>query len=116
MSGISAPRFRSTGGLDAARRLGARRCRKLALIVAALLMLATTPVASQTAAQAAAALLLVTTVDQNAIMRQYAPPLVRPPTLGGRLSLPVAGIPDERLADTRFTLRAVDLEGVVTLD
>jgi hemolysin activation/secretion protein len=81
-------------------------------------MLAVTPVAAQTQAQAqilTQAPVLVT-IDQNAIMRQYVAPPTRPPTFGGRMSLPVAGIPDARLAETRFRLSAVDLEGVVTLN
>jgi hemolysin activation/secretion protein len=84
--------------------------RDLALVLVAILMLAVTPVAAQVQAP------LQVTIDQNAIMRQYAPPPTRPPSLGGRMSLPVAGISAEHLAETRFRLTAVDLEGVVTLD
>ena len=55
------------------------------------------------------------TIDQNAIMRQYAPPLTRPKSLGGTMGAPIAGIPVERLGETRFRLASVDLEGTITL-
>jgi hemolysin activation/secretion protein len=52
---------------------------------------------------------------QNAVMRQYAPPLARPKSLGGAMGAPIAGIPAERLGETRFRLASVDLEGATTL-
>ena len=56
------------------------------------------------------------TVDQNAIMRQYAPPLTRPKSLGGTVSAPIAGIPVERLGEVRFRLTSIEIEGAVTLN
>jgi len=54
--------------------------------------------------------------DQNAIIRQYSPPLRRPPSIGLRVTAPVAGIAPERLAETRFRLTAVDIVGMTSLD
>jgi hemolysin activation/secretion protein len=74
--------------------------------------LAAWPLAAQTPAQ----IPFQITVDQNAIMRQYAPPLTRPKSLGGVVSAPIAGIPAERLGETRFRLIALEIEGAQSLN
>src|SRR5258708_6633108 len=56
------------------------------------------------------------TIDQNAIMRQFVPPLRRPPTVGIRIEAPIGGVPPERLAETPFRLLSVDVEGVQSVD
>jgi hemolysin activation/secretion protein len=56
------------------------------------------------------------TIDQNAIMRQFVPPLRRPPTVDIRVEAPVGGVPPERLAETRFRLLSVDVEGVQSVN
>lgn len=85
-----------------------------ALCLSVLIALALDPPAA--VAQTAAQIPLEITVDQNAIIRQYAPPLKRPPTIGVRVSAPVAGIPAEKLGETQFTLTSVAVEGAVSLD
>jgi hemolysin activation/secretion protein len=59
---------------------------------------------------------LEATINQNALMRQeLAPPPKRQSTLRGRLGEPIAGVPPEKLAETRFTLRAVDFQGLAAV-
>ena len=111
-------------GLDAAGRLalglslGAWRVsggtvfRFLALLLSLGTTLAALPLAAQTASQVPFQI----TIDQNAIMRQYAPPLTRPKSLGGTVSAPIAGIPPERLGENRFRLTSIEIEGAVTLN
>ena len=55
-------------------------------------------------------------IDQSSVLQRFEPPLRRPPTLGITLGEDVAGVPAAELARVRFTLRAVDLEGVESLD
>ena len=55
-------------------------------------------------------------IDQSSVLQRYEPPLRRPPTLGITLGEDVAGVPAAELARVRFMLRAVDLEGVESLD
>ena len=55
---------------------------------------------------------LEATINQNAFMRQeIAPQPARERTLRGRLGEPIAGVPPEKLKETRFTLTSVDLQG-----
>jgi hemolysin activation/secretion protein len=64
------------------------------------------------AAQNAALIPLEATINQNAVMRQeISPPPTRQRSLRGRLGEPIAGVPPEKLAETRFTLTAVDFVG-----
>ena len=88
----------------------------LDLVLAASLMVAAPPVVAQTADQAIIAAAREVTADQNAILRQYSPPLRTPGSIGLRVTAPVAGIPPEHLAETRFRLTAVDIEGMTSLD
>lgn len=81
------------------------------MLLSLAISLAAWPLAAQTPAQ----IPFQITVDQNAIMRQYAPPLTRPKSLGGVVSAPVAGIPAERLGETRFRLTAFEIEGAHSL-
>lgn len=54
---------------------------------------------------------LEATINQNAVMRQeLSPPPKRAATLRGRLGEPIAGVPPEKLEQTRFKLTAVDFE------
>ncbi len=54
---------------------------------------------------------LEATINQNAIMRrEVAPPPTRQRTLRGRLGEPIAGVPPEKLTETRFTLTAIDFQ------
>src|SRR4029077_13752380 len=81
--------------------------------VLALLSIATWlgPGAAQTA-QNRAIVPLEATINHNAIMRQETvPPPTRERTLRGRLGEPIAGVPAEKLGETRITLRAVDFDG-----
>ena len=55
-------------------------------------------------------------IDQSSVLQRFEPPLRRPPTLGITLGQDVAGVPAAELARVRFTLRAVDLEGVESID
>jgi hemolysin activation/secretion protein len=72
-------------------------------------VLASLPLAAQTVGD------LLKGVDQNAIMRQYAPPLARPKSLGATVTLPVAGIAPDKLGDTRFRLASIEIEGTQSL-
>ncbi len=97
-------------------------CRRLAcwgrlgLVLVASLIVAAPPIAAQTVDQAVIAGAREVIADQNAIIRQYSPPLRRPPSIGLRVTAPVAGIAPERLAETRFRLTAVDIVGMTSLD
>jgi hemolysin activation/secretion protein len=82
------------------------------LLLLAVTLLAAPPLEAQTRGEVP----FQTTIDQNAIMRQYTPPLTRPKSLGGRVSAPIAGIPPERLGETRFHLTSVEIEGATTLN
>jgi hemolysin activation/secretion protein len=99
-------------------RSGGRRAnaetflRFLAFIVSFLIAL----VPLVTAAQTPGEVPFQVTIDQNAIMRQYAPPLTRPKSLGGTMGAPIAGIPAEQLGETSFRLASVDVEGAITLN
>jgi hemolysin activation/secretion protein len=54
---------------------------------------------------------LEATINQNAVMRQeILPPPARQRPLRGRLGEPIAGVPPERLTETRFRLAGVDFE------
>jgi hemolysin activation/secretion protein len=89
--------------------LGRAHAFALALIVLLLLI----PVFSlaPAAAQSPALIPLEATITQNAIMRQeLAPPPVRQRTLRNRLGEPIAGVPPEKLKETRFKLAAVDFQ------
>jgi len=86
------------------------------IVLVASLIVAAPPIAAQTADQAVIAAAREVTADQNAIIRQYSRPLTKPPSIGLRVTAPVAGIPPERLAETRFRLTAVDIEGMTVLD
>lgn len=68
-------------------------------------------------AQNAAVLVpLGATINQNAIIRQEISPTPTPQRpLRGRLGEPIAGVPPEKLAETRFTLTAVDFQGPADL-
>lgn len=83
-----------------------------ALTFALTLALAATPVLAQNPEQTA----LQVTIDQDAIMRQFAPPLRRPPTLGIRIEAPIGGVEPGKFAETRFRLLSVDVEGVQSVD
>jgi hypothetical protein len=84
----------------------------VARLLALLLSLAVTLAPQPLAAQALGEVRFPITIDQNAIMRQYAPPLTRPKTVGVSVSAPIAGIPPELHAETRFRLASVEIEGV----
>ncbi|MCB1500712.1 MAG: ShlB/FhaC/HecB family hemolysin secretion/activation protein [Bauldia sp.] len=55
-------------------------------------------------------------IDQSSVLQRYQAPLTRPPSIGVTITGAVAGVAPEKLADVRFVLRRVDLEGAVTLD
>jgi hemolysin activation/secretion protein len=88
----------------------------LGFVLVASLTVAAPQVAAQTADQAVIAAAREVIADQNAIIRQYSRPLTKPPSIGITVHAPVAGVPPERLAETRFRLTAVDLEGMTALD
>jgi len=82
------------------------------LVLILLLLLAAVIPAVPAAAQNAVLVPLEATINQNAVVRQeISPPPVKQRTLRGRLGEPIAGVPPEKLAETRFTLTAVDFEG-----
>lgn len=63
------------------------------------------------AAQSLPLLPLEATINQNAVMRQeLSPPPKRAATLRGRLGEPIAGVPPEKLEQTRLKLTAVEFE------
>lgn len=102
------------GGLarDGARALGQRRHLVAAVVVLLLLLMTSAipfkPVSAQTVLLAP----LEATINQNAVIRQeIQPPPTKQRSLRGRLGEPIAGVPPEKLAETRFTLTAVDFEG-----
>jgi len=111
-----------TGNAGSTPMDGARSPRRalaaaLALVVALLLSptFGPRPVAAQTA-QNVVLVPLEATINQNAIMRQeMSPPPKKQRSLRGRLGEPVAGVPPEKLAETRFTLTAIDFAGPADL-
>jgi hemolysin activation/secretion protein len=112
LRGDAAGRLALGLSLGAWRVSGGTVFRCLALLLSLGTALAALPLAAQTAGQVPFQI----TVNQNAIMRQYAPPLTRPKSLGGTVSAPIAGIPPERLGETRFRLTSIEIEGAVTLN
>ena len=97
-------RLSPDGGASA---FGRARGFALALIILFLL----TPLFSlePAAAQSPAFIPLEATITQNAIMRQeLQPPPVRQRTLRNRLGEPIAGVPVEKLKETRFKLTGVE--------
>lgn len=94
-----------------------RRRPLLALaLVTLFLLLQAIPLKPAAAQNAAILVPLEATINQNAVIRQeIAPPPTRQRTLRGRLGEPIAGVPPEKLAETRFTLTAVDFEGPADL-
>lgn len=93
------------------RRRLSSTLRLLAVLPMVAATLATLPLAAQTVGDVTR----VISVDQNAIMRQFAPPLSRPKSLGATVSLPVAGIRPEQLGDTHFRLASIEIEGTQSL-
>jgi hemolysin activation/secretion protein len=83
-----------------------------AFVFALAAMFAASPAAAQNPDSIGAQI----TIDQNAIMRQFVPPLRRPPTVGIRVEAPIGGVPPEKLAETRFRLLSVDVEGVQSVN
>jgi hemolysin activation/secretion protein len=81
-----------------------------------LLSLAMTLAAGPLAAQAPGEIPFVVTTDQNAIMRQFAPPLTRPRSVDLKVTGEIAGIPPELQVETRFQLKSVEIEGVMAFD
>ncbi|MBS7544102.1 ShlB/FhaC/HecB family hemolysin secretion/activation protein [Ancylobacter oerskovii] len=98
-----------------ARRAGVPRRFAAALLAMVGLALVLFALAAPARAQSSSPAVARITTDQSAIMRQFEPPLTRPPSLGGRISAPVAGLPTDQLAKTRFRLASVTLEGVEAL-
>ena len=86
----------------------AHACLVLALLVA---VLSSGTAKAQTTTPQVVLVPLEATINQNAIMRQQiSPPPRSQRTLRGRLGEPIAGVPPEKLAETRFILRSVDFE------
>jgi hemolysin activation/secretion protein len=100
--------LRRTGGVVGTRALASA----FAFVFALAAMFAASPTAAQDPDSIGAQI----TIDQNAIMRQFVPPLRRPPTVGVRVEAPIGGVPPEKLAETRFRLRSVDVEGVQSIN
>ncbi len=91
-----------------------RPARTLAIALALVVLLLLSPAFGLVPATAQNLVLvpIEATINQNAIMRQeMAPPPRKQRSLRGRLGEPVAGVPPEKLAETRFTLTAVDFVG-----
>ena len=86
-----------------------RRARAFALAFLVLVLLIPVFSLVPAAAQSPAFIPLEATITQNAIMRQeLQPPPVRQRTLRNRLGEPIAGVPVEKLKETRFKLTAVE--------
>jgi hypothetical protein len=87
-----------------------RRLGRLGVVLVASLIVAAPPIAAQITDQAISAAAREVTADQNAIIRQYQRPHTPPPSLRLSVRAPVAGVPPERLAETRFRLTGIDIE------